>query len=251
MIPARRKNLPDPGVESSHAGLILASYLKTTDDKGKSKVALLEQAIKSAKEAKAIYRLAFERWKTRTSGATDACVDLKVKGRMIVGLGGESVLETGITLHHTYGTPIIPGTAVKGLAAHYCHRELGLQNPDLREGGAHYQTIFGTTDDSGYVVFHDSWIDPESIGPENSGLVRDVMTPHHADYYAKKGDSPPSDFDDPNPVTFLAVTGTFRVVVSCDNKEWAAFTLKLVKAALKEWGVGGKTNAGYGRMDRV
>jgi hypothetical protein len=29
-------------------------------------------------------------------------------GRMIIGLGGENVLETGLTLNHTYGTPMIP-----------------------------------------------------------------------------------------------------------------------------------------------
>lgn len=46
-------------------------------------------------------------------------------GRMIIGLGGENVLETGLTLNHTYGTPMIPGTALKGLAAHYCHKAWG------------------------------------------------------------------------------------------------------------------------------
>lgn len=48
-------------------------------------------------------------------------------GRMIIGLGGENVLETGLTLNHTYGTPMIPGTALKGLAAHYCHKAWGEQ----------------------------------------------------------------------------------------------------------------------------
>ena len=38
--------------------------------------------------------------------------DLCVGGRLIVGLGGDNVLETGITLHHTYGVPIIPGSAM-------------------------------------------------------------------------------------------------------------------------------------------
>ena len=35
--------------------------------------------------------------------------------RFIVGLGGESVYETSITLHHIYGFPYIPGQAVKGV----------------------------------------------------------------------------------------------------------------------------------------
>jgi CRISPR-associated protein Cmr6 len=114
----------------------------------------------------------------------------------------------------------------------------------LLEGGSHYRTIFGTTDDSGHVVFHDSWSYPGS-----KGLVMDVMTPHHGNYYSGKPDAAPTDFDDPNPVTFLSVAGKFRVAVSCENNDWADFTLTLLKSALKDWGVGGKTSSGYGRMD--
>jgi len=39
--------------------------------------------------------------------------------RLIVGLGGESVYETSITLHHIYGFPYIPGQAVKGVVRSY------------------------------------------------------------------------------------------------------------------------------------
>jgi CRISPR-associated protein Cmr6 len=75
------------------------------------------------------------------------------------------------------------------------------------------------------------------------------MTPHHGKYYLTPEANAPTDFDDPNPVTFLSVTGKFRLAVSCQNQEWADFTLKLLKAALKDWGIGGKTSSGYGRMD--
>ena len=50
---------------------------------------------------------------------------IKIAGRMIVGLGSESVLETSITLHRTYGVPYIPGSGLKGLAANYAHKFLG------------------------------------------------------------------------------------------------------------------------------
>jgi len=243
MTSARRKDLPSPAEMASNAGLVLASYLEKTDDKGAGKRDLLKQAIKACDRAESLYKLAFDRWKAGTCGANTASADLRVPGRLIVGLGGESVLETGITLHHTYGMPIVPGSALKGLAAHYCNRELGPENPDLLQGGPHHHTIFGTSDDSGHVIFHDSWIFPGS-----KGLVMDVMTPHHGDYYSRKPGAAPTDFDNPNPVSFLSVTGNFRVVVSCQNKDWADFALKLLKAALKDWGVGGKTNSGYGRM---
>lgn len=39
--------------------------------------------------------------------------------RVIVGLGAESVLETSVRLHRVYGFPIIPGSALKGLARSY------------------------------------------------------------------------------------------------------------------------------------
>jgi CRISPR-associated protein Cmr6 len=66
----------------------------------------------------------------------------------------------------------------------------------------------------------------------------------------------PTDFDDPNPVTFLSVAGDFRVVVACDagneaGDRWAARALQLVTEALAHWGVGGKTSAGYGRMHAI
>jgi CRISPR-associated protein Cmr6 len=66
---------------------------------------------------------------------------------------------------------------------------------------------------------------------------------------------PPTDFDDPNPVTFLSVHGTFCVAVSCDvpgtvGDEWASRVFGMLSDALKEWGIGGKTNSGYGRLER-
>ena len=38
--------------------------------------------------------------------------------RMVVGLGNESVYETSMTLHHIYGIPYIPGSALKGIMRH-------------------------------------------------------------------------------------------------------------------------------------
>lgn len=40
----------------------------------------------------------------------------KVSWRLVIGLGLPSPFETGITLHHVYGIPAIPGSALKGLA---------------------------------------------------------------------------------------------------------------------------------------
>ena len=53
---------------------------------------------------------------------------------------------------------------------------------------------------------------------------------------------------------FLSVTGAFRAAVSwhgpTDNKakNWTELARLLLCDALKDWGVGGKTTSGYGRM---
>lgn len=44
---------------------------------------------------------------------------LRAASRVVVGLGAESVLETSIRLHRVYGFPILPGSALKGLARSY------------------------------------------------------------------------------------------------------------------------------------
>jgi CRISPR-associated protein Cmr6 len=159
---------------------------------------------------------------------------------------------------------------LKGLAAHYCHRVLGshdrkfdkTKQQDLPDDEKIYDALFGTSDDSGHIRFHDAWIDPESL--KQKPLRKDIMTPHHGDYYSgtmiRTGDNDeeipaaPTDFDKPNPVSFLSVTGKFYIAVSCDDldpqngQQWADFAFEMLENALKEWGIGGKTSAGYGRM---
>src|SRR6266404_6023865 len=101
---------------------------------------------------------------------------LEVLGRVVLGLGMESALETGLTLHHTYGVPILRGSAIKGVTWHYCQETYG----------AAYNPIFGAPDDAGHITFEDAWITPASLkdlSNAKSGLLLDVMTPHHQEYY--------------------------------------------------------------------
>ncbi len=261
-----------------HPGLLLQRYLceNATGEDGnpKEKRAILQAAINAAvnPEVQALYRIAFDRWRTELDRMelTTANV-LETRTRLIVGLGSESVLETGIRLHHTYGMPIIPGSALKGLAAHYCDQVWGTtdgryKKPTPSENEAYskylagkapkpednfHRLLFGTTDDSGCITFHDAWYVPGS-SPEP--LVFDVMTPHHPRWNDVNSPVPPTDFDSPTPVPFLSVTGTFRVAVSWHGptsdkaKNWTELTLLLLCDALRDWGVGGKTTSGYGRL---
>jgi len=226
-----------------HAGLLLQRYLceNATGEDGnpEEKRAILLAAISAAAndEVRALYCTAFERW-SASLPADPAPVDLQTVGRLIVGLGSDNVLETGIRLHHTFGMPILPGSALKGLAAHYCDQVWGTTDQKFKKGESYHQLLFGTTDDSGCITFHDAWLVPDTTEP----LRMDVMTPHHPEWL--DGSVAPTDFDSPTPVSFLSVTGKFRVAVAwhgpehAEAKRWTELALSLLKQALAEWGVG-------------
>lgn len=273
----RLKLSPAQLEQAAHAGLVLRRFLQVAvQDVAKqhpaARSALYAAARTSASNARAVYEAVYSRWLDGVPKATSERLD--VQGRLIVGLGGDNVLETGLTLHHTYGVPIIPGSALKGLAAHYCDQVWGALDTRFKRArskldattGEYHEVLFGTTDDSGHIHFHEAWITPDSLRADGtSGLVLDVMTPHHGDYYSDKtyqagpreGELiPPTDFDDPNPVTFLSVAGAFHVAVSCDvpgeaGDHWAKLAFDLLKEALREWGIGGKTSSGYGRLGTI
>ena len=57
-------------------------------------------------------------------------IDFEPDWRFIIGLGGASVYDTGITLHHTYGIPYIPATSIKGTV-----RSWRILEPDFKKTG--------------------------------------------------------------------------------------------------------------------
>lgn len=233
--------------QGTHAGLMLYFYLQ--DDSDKARSSLLDCTRQAPKAAKKMYQNKFNLFKQCLPRHSISTL-VKVDGRAVIGLGVESPLETGLTLHHTYGVPYIPGSALKGLASHFCAQVWGDHNEDFRFDGKYHDVLFGTTERSGYIVFNDGWLSPESL---TSCLGKDVMAVHHPNYYKADNDSPPSDFDDPNPIIFLSVQGSFLLSVHCNvsddsGKAWAKLSMKLILDALENWGIGAKTSAGYGRM---
>lgn len=206
----------------------------------------------------ALYTGAFARWKEDFSGENCCVLELVTSGYLRIGAGSDNALEFSLRLHPLYGVPIIPGSAVKGLAAHYCHEMWGDGEAKFRRDGEFYKLIFGTTDDGGAVHFHDAWITPNSL--DAGALVRDIMTPHHPNWQVEGVEgTAPTDFDSPIPVPCLSVSGGFRFVVSwsgaaagpadgADEKKWLALVGELIKEAVSDWGIGGKTSSGYGRM---
>ncbi|MER3442118.1 MAG: type III-B CRISPR module RAMP protein Cmr6 [Gemmataceae bacterium] len=264
--------------KGQHPGLLLQRYLAkpATGEMGDpdEKHRLLAAAIQAAhnSELQTLYRLAFERYYQLLSSTTQPweCKDFRTQTRLIVGLGSENVLETGITVHHTYGMPYIPGSALKGVAAHYCHRVYGAEdarfskpedNDDAyREymqgigpypGDNYHRLLFGTNDDSGCIVFYDALLIPDR---KQESLQLDVMTPHHMGWNNTSDPRAPTDFDSPTPVPYLSVRGRFRVCLSWRGPasdraaSWLAFAMKVLEEAVRLWGVGGKTSSGYGRL---
>jgi hypothetical protein len=161
--------------------------------------------------------------------------------RLAIGHGGESVIETGMTLHHTYGVPYIPGSSLKGVAASFAGRKLGGL---WASGGVAHRTLFGTTSSAAYVDFLDAL-----PLPGKWQLQRDVLTVHHPKYYRGEA-APPADYDDPTPIYFLTAVGEFLIALrpSDGAEAWAEAGYGVLKMALDEEGVGGKTSSGYGRL---
>jgi len=189
-----------------------------------------------------IYPHFYQRWKGALQHIGARMLEAEVQGRMIVGLGAESVLETAITLHWTYGVPYIPGSALKGLAAAVAHKYLG---DDWKKGSENHRILFGTTEEAGYVVFFDALYVPNSM-PDDKPLALDVVTVHHPEYYRGE-DKPPADWDNPNPVPFVTAQGRYLLALYGPD-DWVEVALQILTWALEHEGIGAKTAAGYGRM---
>jgi len=184
--------------------------------------------------------------------------ELSPEWRMNIGLGGESVYETGMTLHHIYGFPYIPATAIKGVAHHYANYLLSLPEDETHEfisgneGKKIILDIFGSEDDKnpqkGKIIFFDAFPITNPI------LSPDIMNNHYPKYYDGSG-KPPADWQSPLPIFFLTVKNTsFKFVLGIkpkdekDNPELLKQTIDLLSEALMQKGIGAKTAVGYGYM---
>ena len=189
-----------------------------------------------------------------------------VHWRLVVGLGATHPQEVSMTLHHIYGFPYIPASAIKGITRHWtllkfadkkrkterknfvdCVKEVSsaLENGNdmaLNVEGVSFGDlikIFGTQRRKGEVIFMDAY----PLGKIK--LKLDIMNPHYPDYYG--GGEPPADWQNPNPIKFLTVERTkFQFTLLSQDVELLKKTEKLLKEALKEHGIGAKTSLGYG-----
>ncbi|HRI65284.1 MAG TPA: type III-B CRISPR module RAMP protein Cmr6 [Polyangium sp.] len=243
---SRRDALSNVGPTSnSNAGLWLERYPKKVGEKGGNAQTI--EVVTKTLEIPPEYRRHFERWEKSLDRPNVHKAKATVQGRMVVGLGAESILETAITLHRTYGVPMIPGSPLKGLASSAAHRFLARdewrkKTRDKPQGTSH-EIMFGNTTTAGFVTFHDALLVPEN---SELPLDLDVMTVHHAGYYST-GTAPPADWDNPNPISFVTARGSYLLVLE-GPEEWTKAAMEILAAALEEEGIGAKTAAGYGRL---
>jgi CRISPR-associated protein Cmr6 len=240
---SRRKELDKMKYEqTTHAGLWLDKYIvsQEREDTETRKTLVKEVA---AIQPPPYYKDFFEQWKAHLQTYGAIFREATVQGRMVIGLGNESVLETSVTLHRTYGVPVIPGSALKGLAASYARQHLG---DAWKAGTEAYTTAFGNTDSAGYITFFDALYVPDTGQHNGKPLAPDVIAVHHPDYY-RGNDAAPADWDSPNPIPFLAATGTYLLALA-GEPQWVEAVFTILEHALADMGIGAKTSSGYGRM---
>ena len=246
----RRKLPPHMRREKgTHAGLWLDKYMldQSRSKENTSRRDLVNDV--AALPEPPEYNAFYTRWKAMLIKECRAQTrEVRVRGRMAVGLGSESLLEASISLHRTYGVPYIPGSALKGLAASYAHHHLG---DGWRKGETFHQVIFGDMQNAGYITFFDALYMPATGKYHGNPLAPDIITVHHQKYYQDTG-AAPLDSDDPNPIPFLSATGDYLFALAApDYKEptrWVDITFQILAEALDKLGIGAKTSSGYGRM---
>jgi CRISPR type III-B/RAMP module RAMP protein Cmr6 len=211
-------------------------------------------------------RAAAARHLSSRSGSSARSVLLTPQWRVVVGHGEDTVHETSLTMSPTYGFPIFPGSALKGVAASQARAVHGDVLPDA------VARLFGTPRprvdvDAGIELDADALIDGgagaaqgavvvlDALPVSPPEVVVDVLTPHVKPYYDKDPDGapkePPAEYHNPVPVRFLAVEQTsfqaWLIGLPDDVKQLG----ELLCDGVDDLGLGGKTSAGYGYCKAV
>ncbi len=254
MTRAIRNNLKEAAARwpaEPHPGLALDRYCREAiDDAGREAQRELMQRLAQLPPPR-VYALRFARWRRALAALPHvAMAECAVTGRMRTGQGNPSVLESALTVQQVDGVPYLPGSGLKGLARHYASQPGAAGTSDERAPlPVSYQSaLFGDTESASYLTWFDAWYVPGSA--DGRPFALDVVTVHHPKYYtsAPGARRPPWDLDDPNPIPMLSARGSYLVAVQGPSDDWAQFALAVLLDALADWGAGGKTASGYGRL---
>lgn len=262
-----------PKALDGHAGLLMQRGLQVWEvSEKKDKQDLLD--IICAIQASPLYLLAFNRWLAHThQDATNnpnfASVVAQIDGRLFTGLGTGGTLETGAITHHSYGMPMLAGSAVKGAVRAYAESIFLLKDGDEKvifdaEGKSQINPamqdilniLFGTDDDAaqenaGYLIWHDAWWIPPitkdgnlATNDQAKPFVGEIVSVHHQKYYSGQI-SEALDMESPIPNQQIAIQGEFYFTIE-GEPQWVKFAQDLLEKMLQEIGMGAKGTSGYG-----
>ncbi len=161
----------------------------------------------------------------------------KTTYRLVVG-AEESVYETSLRLHHIYGIPYIPASAIKGNVRSYIIQEQYQNNENKAIKNEKFNQWFGSQEKEGEIIFFDAF-------PISKPKIKvDVITPHYKEYY--EGKKPPTDDQKVVPINFLTLEDSeFLFLIGSKNNIDNDF-IEFFKNALIEFGIGSKKSVGCG-----
>ena len=294
----RRRKGEKPATLPAHVGLWLDRMLaqphlyKEQEWEGRRElydtaVEALAPASARAADPPAIasYRPVFDAWKKAVETSEPDTVRrvfvLEALDRILLhSASNATVTEGSVLLHHTYGVPYLPGSALKGAVRSRLDRlsvGTGKESSRLRALAAEILGCLASerpapevapdepkADDepsglASLVDFYDAlWIPPE-VPPRNrehwSPLAVDIVNPHHPSYNTSQagGRNLPRDTDEPVPVHRLSLAPGARFLAVVEARHfpgvdaWLDWLVdKTLSKALAEDGIGAWTTAGYG-----
>ena len=265
-----------------HAGLLMQRGLqvwKTSEKKAKHNLISLISDIRPSE----LYLLAFNRWlgltysgeKSENPKPHYASLSAQIDGRLFTGLSIGGTLETGAITHHSYGMPMLAGSAVKGAVRAYAENLFSQKDESgqvvlKKDNKGVMRTVidetmrpileilFGTNEDAnesnaGYLIWHDAWWIPAvtiegqlARNEESKPFVAEVVTVHHQKYYSDtEGELEALDMESPIPNQQIAIQGGFYFVIE-GEPQWVQFAKQLLENMLQQMGMGAKGTSGYG-----
>lgn len=186
--------------------------------------------------------------------------------RLVVGLGDRAnPSEVGLSLHGTYGWPVIPGSTLKGATCAWAVANdkdaariasiFGAPRPRPEDSDGASDSTGATDPDLSAARGTVSFLDALPAGAAVS-VVRDVLTPHVQAYYrttaprSRDTPDPPGEWHNPVPVEFLAVaSGSFAVDLVGRDEDDLREAAAWCRSAIDDIGVGAKTSSGYGYLE--
>lgn len=152
------------------------------------------------------------------------------------------VYNLGMYFDYTSGLPVIPGSSIKGMLRSAIEEWDFLADYKPNNGVTREEIIKTVFEGEGLSIYdRDIFLDAIPIRVDNKLFGEDYIT-HH-----------PNPLQNPNPVRFLrvnpGVTYQFRFILrDNDNGLKADFKEDLFKAIICTFGLGAKTNVGYGQF---